>query len=206
MRHVSYMLHHPAPHVPHTPDHTPSIASRHLPPNSARFSYATEGALFISAQLSTDAVSALRKVWVLIKLQALVYDTLLSRNWSCLAVLNTTWTTWFVAYSLMWAYCRLDYPQARRNIFSVHAVFATMSARITCLTMLLDCLETRQEPVFCLSSTGMTADISRHSRFSCFFAWTWCWTVGWAVEQSSWQARFHCLTQSTHSQALSLVH
>ena len=32
----------------------------------ARFSYATEGALFISAQLSTDAVSALRKVWVLI--------------------------------------------------------------------------------------------------------------------------------------------
>ena len=42
--------------------HTPSTALRHLPPNSARFSYATEGALFISAQLSTDAVSALRKV------------------------------------------------------------------------------------------------------------------------------------------------
>ena len=42
--------------------HTPRIAFRHLPPNSARFSYATEGALFISAQLSTDAVSALRKV------------------------------------------------------------------------------------------------------------------------------------------------
>ena len=36
----------------------------------------TEGALFISAQLSTDAVSALRKVWVLIKRQALVYDIL----------------------------------------------------------------------------------------------------------------------------------
>ena len=32
--------------------HTPSIASRHLPPNSARFGYATVGALFISAQLS----------------------------------------------------------------------------------------------------------------------------------------------------------
>ena len=47
---------------------TPSIASRHLPPNSARFSYATEGVLFISAQLSTDPVSALRKVRVLIKL------------------------------------------------------------------------------------------------------------------------------------------
>ena len=47
--------------------HIPSIAFRHLPPNSARFSYATEGALFISAQLSTDAVSALRKVSVLIK-------------------------------------------------------------------------------------------------------------------------------------------
>ena len=38
----------------------------HLPPNSARFSYATQGTLFISAQLSTDAVSTLRKVWVLI--------------------------------------------------------------------------------------------------------------------------------------------
>ena len=45
-----------------------SIAFRHLPPNSARFGYATEGALFISAQLSTDAVSALRKIWVLIRL------------------------------------------------------------------------------------------------------------------------------------------
>ena len=28
--------------------------------------YATEGALFISAQLSTDAVSALRKVWLVV--------------------------------------------------------------------------------------------------------------------------------------------
>ena len=46
--------------------HTPSIAFRHPPPNSARFSYATEGVLFISAQLSTDAVSALRKFRVLI--------------------------------------------------------------------------------------------------------------------------------------------
>ena len=50
------------------PWHTPSIAFRHLPPISARFGYATEGALFISAQLSTDAVSAVRKVWVLIRL------------------------------------------------------------------------------------------------------------------------------------------
>ena len=48
--------------------HTPSIAFQHLPPNSARFSYTTEGALFISAQLSTDTVSALRKVWVLIRI------------------------------------------------------------------------------------------------------------------------------------------
>ena len=52
----------------HTPSHTPSIAFRHLPPNSARFSYATEGALFISEQLSSDAVSALREVRVLIRL------------------------------------------------------------------------------------------------------------------------------------------
>ena len=33
---------------------------------TARFSYATEGALFISAQLSSDVVSALRKVPVII--------------------------------------------------------------------------------------------------------------------------------------------
>jgi len=46
--------------------HTPSIAFRHFPPNSAGFSYATERALFISAQLSSDAVSALRKLRVLI--------------------------------------------------------------------------------------------------------------------------------------------
>ena len=45
---------------------TPSIAFRHLPPNSAETGYASEGALFISAPLSTDAVGALRKVWVLI--------------------------------------------------------------------------------------------------------------------------------------------
>ena len=48
------------------PLHTASTAFWHLPPNSAKFSYATEGALFISAQLSTDTVSALRKVQVLI--------------------------------------------------------------------------------------------------------------------------------------------
>ena len=47
--------------------HTPSVAFRHLLANSARFSYATEGTLFISAQLSSDAVSALRKVRVLIR-------------------------------------------------------------------------------------------------------------------------------------------
>ena len=39
--------------------HTPSTAFRHLPPNSAIFGYATGGALFISAQLSGNAVSAL---------------------------------------------------------------------------------------------------------------------------------------------------
>ena len=46
-----------------------SIAFWHLPPNSARYSYATEGARFISVQLSTDMVSTLQKVWVLIRLQ-----------------------------------------------------------------------------------------------------------------------------------------
>ena len=44
--------------------HTPSIG------------YAIERALFIAVQLSSDTVSALRKVWVLIKLQALLYDIL----------------------------------------------------------------------------------------------------------------------------------
>ena len=48
----------------HTPPkdrmHTPSTAFLHLPPNSARFSYATEGALFISVQLSSDVVSTLQ--------------------------------------------------------------------------------------------------------------------------------------------------
>ena len=56
---------------------TPTIAFRHLPPNSARFSYPTEGALLISAQLSTDAVSALRKVWVLTTLRVSLSGTFL---------------------------------------------------------------------------------------------------------------------------------
>ena len=46
--------------------HTLNFAFRHLPPNSARIGYATEGTLFIYAQLSTDAVSTLWKLWVLI--------------------------------------------------------------------------------------------------------------------------------------------
>ena len=45
-------------------EHTPSTAFRHLSPNFARYGYATEGALVIS----TEAVSALRKVRVLIGL------------------------------------------------------------------------------------------------------------------------------------------
>ena len=53
----------------HVTIHTPSITFQHLPPNSARFSYVTEGALFISAQLSTSVVSTLWKVWVLIWLE-----------------------------------------------------------------------------------------------------------------------------------------
>ena len=54
----------------HTQDlkHTPRIPFRHLPPNSARSGYATEAALFIAMQLSTNAVSTLLKVWVLIRL------------------------------------------------------------------------------------------------------------------------------------------
>ena len=50
--------------------HTSSIAFRYLPPNSARTAYATEGpySVVISTQLSTDAVSALRKFQVLTRL------------------------------------------------------------------------------------------------------------------------------------------
>ena len=54
--------------IPSLPTLSLSIAFRHLHPNSATTGYATEGALFISAQLTTDAVSALRKVWVLLLL------------------------------------------------------------------------------------------------------------------------------------------
>ena len=57
--------------------HTPSIAFPHLPPGSARIGSITEGPLFISVQLSTDAVSALRKVWVLITLRASLSGTFL---------------------------------------------------------------------------------------------------------------------------------
>ena len=46
--------------------HTLSIAFRQLPSNFARFGYATEGALFIFTQVSTDVVSTLQKVWILI--------------------------------------------------------------------------------------------------------------------------------------------
>ena len=51
----------------------PSLSGTRLQTLPDKFSYATEGVLFISAQLSRDAASALRKVRVLIKLQALVY-------------------------------------------------------------------------------------------------------------------------------------
>ena len=55
-----------------------SLSATFLSPNSARFGYATaEGALFISAQLSTDAASALRKVWTLITLPAPLSGTFL---------------------------------------------------------------------------------------------------------------------------------
>ena len=44
------------------------LSGSYLPPNSARIGYAAEGALFISAQQSSDAVSVLRTDWVLIRL------------------------------------------------------------------------------------------------------------------------------------------
>ena len=44
-----------------------ALSFRHLPPDSTTTGYATEVALLLSAHLSTDAVIALRKVWVLIR-------------------------------------------------------------------------------------------------------------------------------------------
>ena len=55
---------------PQGSEHTLSVAFWHLTPNSARFSYTTEGALFISTRLSSNVVSALWKVRVLIWLEA----------------------------------------------------------------------------------------------------------------------------------------
>ena len=48
--------------------HTPRLAFRHRPPNSAITGYAIEVPLLISAHLSIEDVRALRKAWVLIKL------------------------------------------------------------------------------------------------------------------------------------------
>ena len=45
--------------APHWQQHTLSIAFQHLPPNSSRNGYATERALFISAQLFTNALKDL---------------------------------------------------------------------------------------------------------------------------------------------------
>ena len=44
--------------------HTPSLTFCHLALYSAITGYVIEGALLISARLSTDAVSALRKIWI----------------------------------------------------------------------------------------------------------------------------------------------
>ena len=52
----------------HYSEHAPSIAFRDPPPYSGTIGYATDWALFISAQLSTDAGSALQRAWVLIRL------------------------------------------------------------------------------------------------------------------------------------------
>ena len=56
---------------PHETDdimHTPSIVFWDHLPNSARIGYATEGALFIFAQLSPNNICAHWKVWVLMQL------------------------------------------------------------------------------------------------------------------------------------------
>ena len=51
---------------PNTDTQSEYFAFQHLPPKRSlpKIGYATEGALFLTALLSTDAVSALRKDWV----------------------------------------------------------------------------------------------------------------------------------------------
>ena len=69
---VPYLLECPDSHSEHR---FPAPSSK-----PARIGYATEGALFVSAQLSTDAVSTLRKVWVLITLRASLSGTFFQRK------------------------------------------------------------------------------------------------------------------------------
>ena len=57
--------------------HTPNIAFRHFLSNSVRTGYSTEGAGNFFAQLSTDAVSAHRRVLVLITPRASLSGTFL---------------------------------------------------------------------------------------------------------------------------------
>ena len=76
----------------------------HLPPNSARIGYATEGALFVSMQLSANTVSALSKVWVLIRLwkQHSVQAHMKTSDVSATAKKrNLSWLKWFWFY-LYW--------------------------------------------------------------------------------------------------------
>ena len=92
--------------------HTPSITFWLLPPNSARIGYTTEGALFISVQLSTDAVSTLWKAWVLICLWKQYYRLHISHSHRfklilCEKTLNTkVWSS----ESLLWGYLSLISP------------------------------------------------------------------------------------------------
>ena len=53
----------------------PNFAFWHLPPNSARNGHATEGAIFVSTQLSTDAVSTLQNVWALVRLDTTLHQS-----------------------------------------------------------------------------------------------------------------------------------
>ena len=59
----------------HAGVHTLSIAFQYLLLNSARIGHATQVALFISVQLSSDAVSALQEVWVLTGMRERVFGT-----------------------------------------------------------------------------------------------------------------------------------
>ena len=158
LRITTYTLSHL--HWHYTP-HSDSVAFRHhVPPNSARFNDATERALFISAQLSTGAVSALRKVWVLIIMtvanvhrfppsnKSSVSQARICLHWNAvghnggsfaeISVFHTSWSvvyTGYVLFLLVWFSCFNDSVCVLIDwlMITYIALFSALLSRFTAL-------------------------------------------------------------------------